>query len=257
MKAFYHNGGKFTSRGEWIHPEIRIETTELIFVTEGRFRLEEESELGNTLYELEAGDIIYLYPGRLHRGIGVSDEKVSFYWFHFDLDDSDTLDIKQLRLRETYPVSLLCRQIMHYEERGFDKETLNCLFSVLMSEIDSQNIKREPDDKLAEKVVEWVRINSDRPLTTTDISDRFGYNEEYVSRLLKEKYGHNLKWIITERRMEHLKYLLAESELTLTDIALSCGFQDVKLFRKFFRYHEGITPTAYRENYRNGHTNNR
>lgn len=256
MKASYHNGGRFTSRGEWIHPEIRIGTTELIFVTEGSFRLEEESGGVCKLYELTAGDIIYLDPGKLHRGVGVTDERVSFYWLHFDLGGENP-GIKHLRLGDVYPVSLLCRQILHYEERKFGSDTLDSLLAVLMAEIASQDIKREPEDKLAEKVIEWIRINSDRPLTSADISERFGYNEEYISRVLRSGYGHGLKQIISERRMNYLKYLIAETELTMTEIADRGGFTDVKLFTKFFRYHEGVTPTTFRKAYRDGHTNNR
>ena len=63
--------------------------------------------------------------------------------------------------------------------------------------------------------------------------------------------------MIVDRRMDYLKFLLTEREFTLTEIADRGGFADVKLFLKFFAYHEGITPTRFREVYKNGHTNNR
>ena len=257
MNARYCNGGKFTSRDDWTHPDIKNDTTELIAVTEGSFCIEEETADGFKTYELEPGDIIYLDAGKLHRGVGSSIERVSFYWIHFYLPEGEFMPIKHLRLGDVYSVTLLCRQILHYEAKRASAKVMDSLLCVLNSEIDSQDIKREPLDSLAEKVVEWLRINADRQLNSTDVSERFGYNEDYISRLLKQQYGHGLKQMIVEKRMDYLKYMLLEKEMTLTEIASHGGFPDVKLFLKFFAYHEGITPTRYREIYKNGHTNNR
>lgn len=249
----YCNAGKFTSRSEWIHPLYNNETTELMFVTEGEFLLEEN---GNE-YKLSSGDIIYLDAGKTHKGVKITDSKVSFYWIHFYLPNGEVMPIKHLTLREVYPVSLLCRQILHYAESKASPKVLDSLLCVLIEEIDSQDIKKESLGSLAERIVEWLRINSDRQLKTSDISERFGYNEDYISRLLKHEYGRTLKQMIVDKRMEYIKYLLSETELTLTDISFRSGFTDVKLFLKFFAYHEGITPTEYRATYKSGHTNNR
>lgn len=258
MENVFGNSGKFTSRGEWTHPKSTNQTDELIIVTEGKFSLEEDNGNGKfELYELEEGDIMLLHADRLHRGIGSSKERVSFYWIHFYPQKASSLPIKHMHLLDPYPVSLLCRQILHYAEAEVSSEVMDSLLCVLIAEILLQDRKHEPNTALAAKVSEWIRINSDRQLTAADISDRFGYNEEYISRLLKQRYGRGLKQLINDRRLEHLKYRLTESELTLTEIALSSGFQDTKLFLKFFKYHEGITPTAYRAIYKTGHTNNR
>ena len=257
MKGRFCNAGKFTSRNEWIHHESKNETTELIVVTEGSFKLEVDYEEGSELFELEAGDILYIDANRQHRGVGNSDERVSFYWLHFWLPEGGDAGIRHLRLGDVYSVTLLCRQILHYAEKRPGAEVMDSLLCVLNAEIESQNIKRVPPDSLAEKVVEWVRINSDRQISPADVSERFGYNEEYISRLLRRKYGSGLKQMIVDRRMDYLKFLLTEREFTLTEIADRGGFADVKLFLKFFAYHEGITPTRFREVYKNGHTNNR
>ena len=57
--------------------------------------------------------------------------------------------------------------------------------------------------------------------------------------------------------MTHIKRLLLETEHTLAEVADMSGFTDYKLFLKFFRYHEGMTPTEFRKVYYSQHTNNR
>ena len=47
---------------------------------------------------------------------------------------------------------------------------------------------------------------------------------------------------------------------TLSDafrMAKAAGFDDYRAFLKFFRYHEGLTPTEFRNLYYNTHTNNK
>lgn len=253
MNAIFSGAGKFTSREDWTHPILENKTIELIVVTEGDFELWEN---GN-VYKLTEGDIIFLDADKVHKGVGISHERVSFYWLHFYFPNGERIDIKHLTLKEVYPVTLLCRQILHYAAQRHSQDVMNSLICVLLFEIDLQNVKKEPLDSLAERIVEWIRINSDKQLISSDVAERFGYNEDYITRLLKKEYGCGLKQMINNKRVEYIKYLLSESEVTLTEAAYKSGFADVKLFLKFFTYHEGITPTEYRRIYKTGHTNNR
>ena len=74
---------------------------------------------------------------------------------------------------------------------------------------------------------------------------------------MAEKITIPLKSIIDEKRLHEIKRMLLESEWTLMQIADRVGMQDYKLFLKFFKYHEGITPTEFRRLYQAMHTNNR
>ena len=58
-------------------------------------------------------------------------------------------------------------------------------------------------------------------------------------------------------RCRTAKRLLLESDLSLYEIADRVGIPDYKLFLKFFKYHEGMTPSEFRTLYPSMHTNNR
>ena len=246
----YGNGGLFTSRGEWIHPEATNRSTQIILVTDGEFELEENGEI----YQLAPGKGIFLDAGIPHRGVESNDSRVSFFWFHFAIDELPK--VKCFTLRDHFPVILLCRQLLHYAELRFDPIVTDSLMRVLLAEILSQIVLDESEHALVSKICEWIRINSDRTLNAPEISERFGYNEDYISRLLKTHTGHTLKSMIDEYKMNRIKALLLETEKTLSDISAHTGFKDYKLFLKFFKYHEGVTPTEYRSIYYRVHTNN-
>ena len=249
----YVHGGRFTSRGEWTHPARRIDTYEMIVVTEGGFEMEVEGER----YRLLAGDTLLLSPDREHRGIGVSYERVSFYWIHFRAVD-EPLPPTWVRLQDAYAVTGLCRRLLQHAEEAREARVCDALLLVLIGEICEQvRRKEDPSDALSVRIREWIRINVDRPMTVSLVAEQFGYHCDYLSRLFKRTYGHGLKAEIDRLRMQRAKLLLQETDLTLAEVADRIGMEDYKLFLKFFLYHEGITPTDFRARYQNVHTNNR
>lgn len=251
----YIYAGKFTSRGQWLHPTRIIDSYELIIVTEGRFSLYE----GESVYPLEEGSVLLLKPSVEHGGVEATDSKISFYWLHFKGVDpiDEGLMAKHFSLREPYHASLLCRQLIHYASEGFEQSVLDSLLYVLLSELSSQSHPLDDSENaLVLRIREWIRINSDRPLNAPEVAEHFGYNEDYVTRLFKKRYGVGLKSVINELKLNHIKRLLLEAELPLTEIALRVGFSDYKLFLKFFKYHEGLTPSEFKAAYYSLHTNN-
>ena len=50
--------------------------------------------------------------------------------------------------------------------------------------------------------------------------------------------------------------MLLESGKTTAEIAAACGFSSSTLFIKYFKYHTGMTPNAFRTAYYAIYTNN-
>ena len=164
---------------------------------------------------------------------------------------------KQIQLSDPYAVTRLCRQILFYLKGNYPHDVSEHLLQVLLAEIVAQGRESElSTEALAVRIREWIRINTDQPLTVSQIANRFGYNEDYLSRLFKKNYGKSLKGVIDEMKAAQIKRLLLESDMTLYEIARRMSFEDYKLFLKFFKYHEGITPTEFRNLYCDIHTNN-
>ena len=47
------------------------------------------------------------------------------------------------------------------------------------------------------------------------------------------------------QRIEHACYQLVTTDASITDIAYSCGFNDLSYFIKTFKKYKGITPGKY------------
>ena len=62
--------------------------------------------------------------------------------------------------------------------------------------------------------------------------------------------GKSPKKIIDDIVMDKAKRLLLRSDDSIKEIALALGFNDPTNFHTFFRKHEGVTPSGFREKIR-------
>lgn len=242
----YINGGLFKSAGNWIHPKRKIESNELIFVTEGTVYIEE----AGVEYILRKNDVLFLEKGKFHGGFKESTD-VKFYWVHFKcgLDfKTKTVDGKRL--------AILFKQLLHYEyTSSYPREACELCFKLIKIELESETEMKS--GKLCGEVREWIRLNCNRVMDVKTVAGHFNYNSDYLCRIFKANYGVNLKEYINIQRCEYIKMLLLSPEISLEEAAEQTGFESYHAFLKYFKYHEGITPTKYKNAYFNIHMNNK
>ena len=151
----------------------------------------------------------------------------------------------------------LIKELFHYSEtKGYPKECSNALLSVILAELTHKSEQPKGESgRLISEVREYIRCNRDLSLKSRDVAEHFKYNEDYISRLFKSHLGKSLKQYIDEERITSIKQDLGLSSLSLTEIADKYSFGEYKYFLKYFKYHTGATPSAYRELYYNMKTN--
>lgn len=245
----YEGAGRFVSEGEWIHPDRIANSYELIFVILGTVYICENG----TQYELKKNHILLLEPGYRHYGFKKS-ASTSFFWLHFTGEPQSNLLPKHQCINEGYNLSILFKQILHYLTENQSNECLNYLTRLILFEVFSR--KEEKDkNRITSELAAWITANRDIHIKVEDLAKHFGYNPDYISRIFKLSYGKSVKEYIDSIRMDHIKKLLLTGDMTLTQIASSTGFTEYKYFLKFFKYHEGITPTQFLASYPKTHIN--
>lgn len=100
------------------------------------------------------------------------------------------------------------------------------------------------------KASQYILLNLHRKLELKKIAQWVDTNPSYLSRRFKEETGQTIWAYIREKRIMEARWMLSQTELSITDIALSLGFDDVNYFSKVFRKERGISPREYRQKYR-------
>ena len=255
----YQYGGLFITEEPWIHPSRQIDTYELIYVVAGHVYLQEEERR----FQMEEGDALVLSPGKKHGGYACSDGKTSFYWIHFRLDGAEGLEESmgirpgQVQSCCEHRLASFLKQLLHVANTGgYPLWAVDGALLLLLGELgQSQKNNAISQSGLLCEIAEWIRINSDKKLTVAQVAQKFQYNPDYISMRMRQAYGHSLQKHIEEERMKYIRNLLLNSDAPLKQIASTLGWENANQFFHFFRYHEGISPTQFRQMFYRTHWN--
>lgn len=98
------------------------------------------------------------------------------------------------------------------------------------------------------RLAEYIEHHLDEEISLSTLAELAGLSRFHFSRAFKESFGLPPHRYLTSRRMEKAKDLLAEPEISVTQIGIRLGFSETSSFSTTFHKHMGITPTEYRRN---------
>lgn len=93
---------------------------------------------------------------------------------------------------------------------------------------------------------EYISEHFQENIQIPEIAERAGINKSYLCALFSQYQNCTILEYINYKRLEHAKFLLKTSSLSVTDIAFHSGFNSRQHFRTTFYKYEGINPTEYR-----------
>lgn len=96
----------------------------------------------------------------------------------------------------------------------------------------------------------YIELHFKEPLTLEQLSEEAHMNKYYLSHVFKREYGISPINYMISRRIDESKYLLAETDLSMSQIAQLLGFSSLSYFSQVFRKTNGISPMEYRQNSR-------
>lgn len=99
------------------------------------------------------------------------------------------------------------------------------------------------------KAIRYIKDNYSKKITLEDVANHVYLSKSYLSKIFKEETGVNLVSFLNKVRIDKSKLLLANSKLSLIDIANLIGFDDQSYFTKVFKSIVGVSPGKYREKY--------
>ena len=83
-------------------------------------------------------------------------------------------------------------------------------------------------------------------ITLDDLAEKFFLSKPYLSKYIKEKSGMTFGDLVKKIRMKKAKALLKSSNMTVENIAMSVGYQNVEHFNRLFKKAYDMTPMQFR-----------
>lgn len=101
-------------------------------------------------------------------------------------------------------------------------------------------------DRRLRRAVELMDTHLDEELSTDDLADAVSLSPSHFAHLFKDLMGLTPHGYLTNLRLERARALLAETGLSITEIASRVGFRSPSHFATAFRAVAGVSPRAYR-----------
>jgi AraC family transcriptional regulator len=96
------------------------------------------------------------------------------------------------------------------------------------------------------QVFDYIHEHLERNIKLADLAGLLGMSQFHFCHLFKQSIGTSPYQYLLQQRVERAKQLLKQTDRSIVDIALGCGFNSHSHLSKQFRQLTGMTPKRYR-----------
>lgn len=133
-------------------------------------------------------------------------------------------------------------------KRSINQATMGLLFLQLMNYMERMETNgANRSQKLIIEVLGYIEENY-RDGELTKLAGMLNYDRYWLSREIKKLTGKNYTELVQEKRLNQAAYLLKNTALSVMDIGLMVGYDNLSYFHRIFQQRYGITPRKYRLN---------
>lgn len=103
---------------------------------------------------------------------------------------------------------------------------------------------------VVEQTISFLRDNYRMHITLEEVGMHIFLNKDYLNRIFREEVGIPINTYLQKLRVEEACKLLADTDMSTTEISETCGFRNTKCFYSQFNRLMDMTPGQYRTNTR-------
>lgn len=193
-------------------------------------------------------------------------------WLHFDGPmarayfeelarlSMGSIEGKAGEVNESMPTGLVCKTGKKYsevfeklisqlrEEKNADIGDFHTRLTGLLDTLVSgeYSVPMKKNTETIGDVLAYINANFHRELTIEEMAEYSHLSPFYFTRLFKKLTGATPHEYILKVRIDHARYLLATSTLTIKEICFACGYASESRFCTSFKNICGYTPSEYR-----------
>ncbi len=227
-----------------------------------------------SIYVLNRGDLIFIPMNTIHKTTHTNDKPHERIVITFN--DKPITDIKSIQpeislkkifypepvvhlsgINKYYAEEIMERMLTEYgrQDEFSDLSIKNYLQELIIFLIRSRNHKKNEysrsigtTDRLMESAAKYIRDNCSKNLSLEEVAGYVNISPTYFSKKFKASTGFGYREYLIIVRIREASAMLLETNKSITEIALECGFNNSSYFGDVFKRIKGVSPFVYRKN---------
>jgi AraC family transcriptional regulator of arabinose operon len=225
--------------------------------------------VGGDTYSIVPGTVVLIAPYLEHDHYKDTNDESVFLWCHFTFEIANIIDVlKIFHIPITFKLSnpeQFEQVFLQYKDLISSKELvtetglqptailkkakeLEILYYFL---VDALRTYQETTDNVQIQnflaILTHIIQHPEQEISLESFSKKLNMHPTYISNRFKGLFGKSLTQVQREMRIHKAKTLLNSSEMSVTEIANSIGFQTIPNFTRSFKSSVGLSPSRYRE----------
>lgn len=252
--AYYENRSEGVSvewrKTEHVPPHLH-EAIEIVYVTEGTIEL----GVGQELYHMDTGDFAIVFPNVIHhyQAFGEETNKTIYLFVEPSLLPSYYAELQ--KCSPEYPI--IKKEQLHMdiintiklivEAKVCNQMLVQAYIQIIIAHVFSdmpmveKNSIRSND--LIYNAVEYVAMNFRNEITLEKMAHDLGVSKYVLSRMFAKTFHCNFNKYMNGVRLNYALGALENSQASITNICLDCGFESQRTFNRVFKERYKMTPS--------------
>lgn len=234
---------------EMIMPAHMHTSLELIYVIEGQIKI----TIDKVPKILNQNEMVMFFPNQIHSYETVDHSKYYICIFSPDLINTFVRKIKNktqknpiFTLDHDYIIPNLIRcNVKDILELKSYLYAICAEFEKKVTLVDKPTV----NDDLKLQIIDYIQTNFNRNITLKEISEKLGYDYYYISKYFTKNFAVNFQTFFSMYRIDNAKYLLLETDKSITEIGFLCGFDSIRTFNRAFHKVANCSPSIFRKEF--------
>ena len=131
-------------------------------------------------------------------------------------------------------------------KRSMNQITMGLLFLSMINHSEELKISDHSFDRqITMEVLRYIDTGY-KDATLSDFAREHNIDVYTLSRIIKKQTGSTFKKLLEERRLDQACFLLKNTTLTIEDISINIGYENLSFFYRLFQKTYSLTPRSYR-----------
>ena len=127
---------------------------------------------------------------------------------------------------------------------------LHLLIANVLSAMRLRPIDAYSEKGMAYRTFKYIFDHACETITLDNTARGLGISASHLSHLFSQRFHVNFRRFVNAIRIDRAKMLMRDPRMTLTSICYSCGYGNIRTFRRAFLRETGMLPSEYQQRQR-------